>query len=170
LLQTTDRIFDLAASDEWLTSFVRKYIFPYVADVVLSFDAVKRIVFPLVSQIGINYRESSLSRKENGFAVKAGDRMPWFEIEGVSIYKSLCTPSFHLLAFGESQDKIPGSEFLEIHSLPLTTEVKEYFGTDEPFVVLLRPDNYIGLIVPSDKIEIVSDYLNHLVAGTISHN
>ena len=52
LVRTTDRIFDLAASDEWFVSFVRKNIFPYVANFALSFDAVKEIVFPLVSQIG----------------------------------------------------------------------------------------------------------------------
>ena len=31
LLQTTDRLFQFAASDEWFVSFFRTQIFPYVA-------------------------------------------------------------------------------------------------------------------------------------------
>jgi 2-polyprenyl-6-methoxyphenol hydroxylase-like FAD-dependent oxidoreductase len=66
LLQTTDRFFQLGASPEWYISFFRTHIFPYVANFALSLDIVKRAIFPLVSQIGINYRHSSLSEDKAG--------------------------------------------------------------------------------------------------------
>lgn len=155
LLSTTDRVFDLAASDEWFTSFVRKNVFPYVANFALSFDAVKRIVFPLVSQIGISYRESSLSETVGSFAVKAGDRMPWFEIDGRSIYNDLRSPIFHLVIFSDAASEIlplpdalltKWKERIDSHVYPLDTKVQEAFGYNDPFFVILRPDNYIGLL------------------------
>lgn len=155
LLSTTDRVFDLAASDEWFTSFVRKNVFPYVANFALSFDAVKRIVFPLVSQIGISYRESSLSETVGSFAVKAGDRMPWFEIDGRSIYNDLRAPIFHLVIFSDAASEIlplpdalltKWKERIDSHVYPLDTKVQEAFGYNDSFFVILRPDNYIGLL------------------------
>src|SRR4051794_1308742 len=80
LLQTPDRLFQLGAGSERITSFLRMTVFPSVANFLLGFDAVKQFVFPLLSQIGINYRHGSLSRHagDEHFNVKAGDRMPYF--------------------------------------------------------------------------------------------
>ncbi|MCC7309202.1 MAG: FAD-dependent monooxygenase, partial [Acidobacteria bacterium] len=100
LLSTTDRIFEFAASDEWLVSFVRNNVFPYVFGAALSFDIVKSKLFSIVSQIGISYAGQSLSLQSGDFAVAAGDRMPWFTMDGKSIYESLKEPQFHLLIFG----------------------------------------------------------------------
>jgi 2-polyprenyl-6-methoxyphenol hydroxylase and related FAD-dependent oxidoreductases len=106
LLQTTDRFFALAASDEPVTTFFRQHIFPYIANLALNIDAVKRFVFPLISQIGINYRNSSLSSGD-GFKVRAGDRMPYFEVEGASIYDRLREPRFHIVNFYDGVNAIP---------------------------------------------------------------
>lgn len=169
LLSTTDRIFDFAASDEWFISFVRKNIFPYFAGYALSFDAVKRLVFPIVSQIGINYGESSLSKKEGGFDVDAGERMPWFELNGRSIYEDLKAPCFHFLTFSETEKGVmlPGdlidkwSDISDSCVYPLTENVRKIFGTDGDFFVLLRPDNYIGLISNDLSENTLRHYLEH---------
>ncbi len=133
LLRTTDRMFQLAAGDEWWLAQLRTNVFPAVANYFLSLESVRNFVFPLLSQTGINYRHSSLSRHEGDedFKVKAGDRMPYVLLDGASIYDRLRDPNFHLLAFNEAQ---------------LTPQVKEVFGTDKPFNILLRPDNYIESI------------------------
>lgn len=155
LLSTTDRFFEFAASDEWLISFVRNNIFPYVFGTALSFDIVKSKLFSIVSQIGISYEDQSLSAEAGGFSVKAGDRMPWFSMDGKSIYESLNQPSFHLLTFGadiDASDKLPEavrSKFqaaCDTHAFDLDKAASTAFGCDEPFVVLLRPDNYIGYL------------------------
>jgi 2-polyprenyl-6-methoxyphenol hydroxylase-like FAD-dependent oxidoreductase len=164
LLQTTDRIFDLGASDEWFTAFVRTKILPYIANAVLHLDSVKRYIFPLVSQIGINYRKSSLSEENGFFSIKAGDRMPHFEFEGVSIYERLKEPKFHLLTFFDGANKplttaanFP-ENFIDFHEFPLYPNIAEIFGAKQTFSVLLRPDNYIGLISTENSATILAEY------------
>ncbi len=152
LLKTTDRFFNLVASPEPILSYLRMHVFPYVAGAAFSLDAVKKFVFPRVSQIGINYRHSSLSASDGNFTVKAGDRMPYFETEGASIYEKLKEPKFHLLTFfdGENEfadfSEILKAETIDFHNLPLYPKVAEIFGASKSFMILLRPDNYIGFI------------------------
>lgn len=168
LLATTDRFFDFAASDEWLISFLRKNVFPYVANFALGFEAVKHIVFPLVSQIGISYRESSLSMNVGAFSVRAGDRMPWLEVGGRSIYEYLRQPSFHLVIFSDGSVEIPplpdslGGNWQgrgDFNYFDLTDEVRDRFGSEVPFFLILRPDNYIGMISSEFDPEAVESYL-----------
>jgi len=164
LLRTTDRFFDFAASDEWFVSFIRKNVFPYFANFALSFDTVRHVVFPLVSQIGINYRDSSLSETVGAFEVRAGDRMPWFEIDGQSIYEFLREPRFHLVVFADESASVPPvpdawHDRLDILRFPLSDVAREHFGRDDPFYVLLRPDNYIGLISDDLSPAVLADYL-----------
>ena len=101
LLQTTDRMFNLAAGTDWFLNLIRTTIFPPMAKFILSIDAVKKRFFPLISQIGITYRDSSLSAHDGDehFKVRAGDRMPYFVVDGRSIYDRLRAPTFHLRQF-----------------------------------------------------------------------
>lgn len=172
LLQTTDRFFQFGASSEWFISFFRVYIFPYVANFALHLDVVKHAIFPLVSQIGINYRNSSLSEDNTGVNAKAGDRMPYFEIDGSSIYDRLREPKFHVIIFFDGKENDPRSggeltdkysELVDIHSFPLYPSVVEKFGIDSSFFVVLRPDNYIGLISGGNSVEEVSMYLDKIL-------
>ena len=107
LLHTTDRMFQLAAGSAWWLAFLRTHILPSVANSLLNLGAVKRFVFPLISQIGINYRHSPLSRHagDEDFPVKAGDRMPYFLVGGQSIYDQLHQARFHYLIFSDTQDQ-----------------------------------------------------------------
>lgn len=161
LLKTTDRLFQFGASDEWYLSWIRTHIFPHIVGFALSLDVVKQFIFPLVSQIGINYRDSSLSAGDDGLSVRSGDRMPYFRI-GRSVYDDLDTPRFHLVAFGgDGTLRLDGrlGGIVDNHMLPLTDEVAEHFGSDEPFYVLVRPDNYIALISTSGKLDAAEEYL-----------
>ncbi len=156
LLLTTDRMFNLAAGTDWLVSLIRTTVFPPMAKFILSLDAVKKKFFPLISQIGISYRESSLSEHEGEqeFSIKAGDRLPYFLVDGRSVYDQLREPNFHLLTFsnGHVENNLRlGSEEtnqtnFDRRDLLLSDQVKEIFGTYKPFTVLLRPDNHIGVI------------------------
>lgn len=152
LLKTTDRFFNLAANPNFLFSFLRMYVFPYVAGFAFKIETIKKFVFPRVSQIAINYRQSSLSQTDGSFNVKAGDRFPYFETDGASIYEKLKEPKFHLLTFFDGENKF--ADFTEIlktgaidfHEIVLYPNIAEIFGTSRSFMILLRPDNYIGLI------------------------
>ncbi|MEK6321227.1 MAG: FAD-dependent monooxygenase [Acidobacteriota bacterium] len=174
LLATTDRMFELAASPKWFISYLRTHIFPYIARFAFSLDAVKNFVFPRVSQIGINYRHSSLSGHagDENFKVKAGDRMPYFLVDGNSIYDKLHQPKFHLLfssdAPGDFQPlktelESQYAELVDFNVIPLYPQVAEVFGTNNSFNVLLRPDNYVGLISTETSSSELRAYLNKFV-------
>ena len=172
LTKTTDRFFDLVASPSRLLSFVRMNIFPYVAGVAFRTDAVRKFVFPRVSQIRINYRGCSLSESHGDFNVKAGDRMPWFEIDGRSIYDSLREPVFHLVVFTDGKTEIPPlpedlmdqwREGIDSHFFQLHEKIAEIFGNSGAFFLILRPDNYIGLISDEFSPELVRHYLISVV-------
>jgi 2-polyprenyl-6-methoxyphenol hydroxylase-like FAD-dependent oxidoreductase len=171
LLETTDRMFNFGASDEWLIAYIRTHIFPYIANFVLHFGAVKKIIFPLISQIGINYRECSLSnhRGDDDFEVKAGDRLPYFLIEGESVYDRLRQPCFHLLVFSDSRSDYESlkteleheyGDRIDFNVVPLQPHVAEIFGTEQPFSLLLRPDNYIGFVSSEASLAEVRAYLS----------
>ncbi|CAN5418085.1 FAD-dependent monooxygenase [soil metagenome] len=164
LLKTTDRLFEFGASDEWFISYFRTHIFPHILGFALSLDVVKKAIFPLVSQIGISYRDSSLSADRAGFTVRAGDRMPYINGD-FNLYDRLREPKFHVLAFGGDGAGGVSSgrkDILDAHTLPLTEEIQEHFGADRPFVVLLRPDNYIGLITDDLSTDSIVKYLDQI--------
>ena len=177
LLQTTDRMFNLAAGTDWLVNLIRTTIFPPLAKFILSIDAVKKRFFPLISQIGITYRDSSLSRHDgdDDFEVKAGDRLPYFLIEGRSVYDKLRAAKFHLLTFVDQDE--PGNSDISAELdgkyaslvdqlvVRLDARVIELFGSNKPFNVLLRPDNYIAFISTGRAWDQVDSYLTELAAS-----
>lgn len=151
LTKSTDRFFDLAASPGAFLSFARMYVFPYVAKLAFKMKSVNKFLFPRVSQIGINYRKSSLANGDTGLFIKPGDRMPYFLIEGESIYDRLREPKFHLILFADGTQPVDevgkfDEELMDVHQIPLYPNIADTFGTGESFCILLRPDNYIGMI------------------------
>ncbi len=174
LLKTTDRMFNLASGNDWLFNIIRTTVFPPMAKYILSFDAIKKRFFPLISQIGINYRHHALSRHDDdaAFEIKAGDRMPYFLDGGASIYDRLREPKFHLLAFSDGERDYQSikneietdyKHSVDFSVVPIYPHVAEIFGTDEPFTVLLRPDNYIGFISSKEELDDLKTYLKDVI-------
>ena len=168
LLKTTDRFFNLVASPEPMLTYLRMHVFPYIAGVAFSIDAVKKFLFPRISQIGINYRSSALSdhSSDGAFGVKAGDRMPYFLVDGSSVYDLIREPKFHLLMFSDGKSSASDeslSDGLEAivdrHRIPIYPNIAEIFGTDMSFNVLLRPDNYIATLSEGSSIAPIQNYL-----------
>ena len=173
LLQTTDRMFQLVASPEWYVSFIRMNVFPQIAKYLFKSDAVKHFIFPIVSQIGINYRHSSLSdhKDDENFKVKAGDRMPYFVVDGKSVFDLLHEPKFHWLVFSEQRydlDELKKTmadryrDLVDVQSLSLSAEATGAFGCAESLAVLLRPDNYIGRITGDTSHVALTSFLDRL--------
>jgi 2-polyprenyl-6-methoxyphenol hydroxylase-like FAD-dependent oxidoreductase len=171
LLKTTDRFFNLVASPDAFLAYFRTHVFPYIAGAAFTLDAVKKFFFPRISQIGISYLHSPISETNGIFSVKAGERMPYFEIEGASLYDRLREPKFHLLIFfdgdGEAPDlpaefRAANAAFVDFHLFPLYPKIAEIFGARRSFTVLLRPDNYIGMISEDVSPGAVGSYLNRI--------
>lgn len=170
LLKTTDQAFNIFASRDWLISLLRTRVAPYIAGFALRSNAFKRFLFPRVSQIGINYRHSSLSRNGSSeLPVRAGDRMPYFLTDGLSVYDKLRQPKFHLLLFAEGDRGDLAiqqyGELVDVNVIPLNPHIREIFGADEPFNVLLRPDNYIGFISSELSLDGPRAYLKKILGA-----
>ncbi|MEQ1605949.1 MAG: FAD-dependent monooxygenase [Pyrinomonadaceae bacterium] len=171
LTRTTDRFFGLVADPNPVAAFVRMHVFPNIAKFITRLSIVRRFVFPRISQIAINYCKMSLAETIGDLKIKAGMRMPWFEIDGASIYDRLREPVFHLVVFHDGQTEIPSlpddlmrewEGMIDSTVLPLYPNVAEIFGTAASFFVILRPDNYIGMISNDFSPEAVRSYLNRI--------
>ncbi len=93
--------------------------------------------------------------------------MPYFSVDGKSIYDRLCQPKFHLLVFSDDENfRDLGNEIrndsVDFNAAPLSSEVKKIFGAEISFIILLRPDNYIGLISAEISLAKVKNYLEKL--------
>ena len=174
LTQSTDRMFQFLASSEWFLAFLRTNVLPSIAKSLLSLDSARNFIFSLISQIGINYRHGSLSQHagDENFTVKAGDRMPYFLVDGVSVYDKLCAPKFHFLVFSAEQNDYQSiksevesqyAEFVDFHEILLTPRAAEAFGTDRSFSVFLRPDNYIGYLSTEVSVNALRAYLKNFL-------
>jgi 2-polyprenyl-6-methoxyphenol hydroxylase-like FAD-dependent oxidoreductase len=174
LLQTTDQFFEVAASDRWYFRFLRENILPTLAGLASRVSAAKEFLFPLVSQIGLDHRDSSLSQpqKDFPFDVKAGDRLPYFRVEGKNVYDQLSSPKFHLIFFsdGQQSDSHIGSEVtarygdcVDFHIMPLYPKVAEIFGSRQSFKLLLRPDHYIALLSAGSSLDDINSYLSRVL-------
>jgi 2-polyprenyl-6-methoxyphenol hydroxylase-like FAD-dependent oxidoreductase len=175
LLKTTDRLFGFAAGTDWFMNFLRLNVLPAVAKHIFSFDAVREFLFPLISQTGINYRHSSLSMHsgDEDFEVKAGDRLPYFLVDGGSIYDTLHQPKLHFLVFSSERNKFQAlrtelesrySELMDFNAISVSREVEEEFGSNKDFAVLLRPDNHVGLISSDISSDSVVKYLEQVIS------
>ena len=185
LLETTDRAFNVLVGSHWFFSLMRMKILPLVAKYAIGRDLVGRNIFSAISQIRINYRKYSLSQHDGdaGFKIKAGDRMPYFLVDGESIYDRLHTPKFHLLSFSnvkhwerdlQQELEQESVDLVEFKVISLSPQISAIFGTGRPFQLLLRPDNYIGFISPEASLTDLRTYIHDVVgyprSTTISNN
>lgn len=171
LLDTTDRLFELAAGPSWLLSFIRTRIFPPVAGYLASLEFVSKRLFPLISQIGITYRDDFLSEHtsdERG-DVQAGDRLPYFLIEGQNFFERLKEPKFHLLLFSSGENDYAElceesqrnfGVLIDCQVVRMSARISELFETEKDFLVLLRPDNHIAFITSEISLTAVQEYFN----------
>ena len=150
LLRTTDRMFDALAGTGWFWNFIRLSVIPKLGSFVSNIPAVKRQIFPLLSQIGIAYPGSTLTIRSKIGKIRSGSRMPYFMIQSEeSIYDFLTQPVFKLLFYGwVSEVKVMDviSAKIPVSSYTFAKAPKSIFGKRNNFFILLRPDNYITYI------------------------
>jgi hypothetical protein len=160
LLATTDRAFRVVVSESWLAGALRTQVVPRMAALAMKRQSVKRAAFMTLSQIGIRYRESSLSQNLGAMpdhAPHAGDRFPWlrlkFYAEGPreDLFDKLDDTRFHLLVFGQrapDEAVLPLGDMLQVHAIPSDSEndlALTAASIGSPSYFLLRPDGHIGL-------------------------
>jgi 2-polyprenyl-6-methoxyphenol hydroxylase-like FAD-dependent oxidoreductase len=160
LLDTTDRAFRLVVSENWVVGFLRTKILARIAAFAMSQERIQKTAFRLVSQTGIRYRKSALSKSMQGLphdAPSAGDRFPWlrlkFQEKGSleDLFQKLDDTHFNLMVFG--QPSLPDvllefGDLLRIYSIPVDPVNDEELARvriPQPSFYLVRPDGHVGL-------------------------
>jgi 2-polyprenyl-6-methoxyphenol hydroxylase-like FAD-dependent oxidoreductase len=175
LLATTDRAFRLVVSDSPIAGLLRTKILARIAALALSLEWIQRIAFRTVSQIGIEYRDSSLSETLQGLpggAPRGGDRFPWLQLRFQpngpieDLFQKLDDTQFNVIVFGQILPKegLPGFDGLcRIHSVPADPANDAELARariPRPSFYLLRPDGHIGLCGTRFDVSTVRRYLS----------
>lgn len=159
LLKFTDRFFGIMTSNHWFISWVRNNIIPPLLKFAFSRNFIRKTMFRTLSQIQWSYDDCSLSKNRSSqkLTFAAGDRLPYITINNESIYKQLTKPVFHLLIIGDTNTFSFPHSFVK--QVLLGMEEWKPLGLTKPLYILVRPDNYIGLISDDMNNEILNNYL-----------
>lgn len=163
LVKTTDRAFHFVTSENRLLKASRLQAFPLVAKLVLpiaqKLSFIKRIAFTRISEIGLHYRNSILSKQDSvssfsHTSLQPGDRVPYNFLRrefthGISfhllIFSTGTIPELISTAFKEVC--LPFGDLIKITHVPFNKETKEIyqqFGIKKEGIYLIRPDSYIA--------------------------
>jgi 2-polyprenyl-6-methoxyphenol hydroxylase-like FAD-dependent oxidoreductase len=160
LLNGTDRAFRLVVSDAWFAGLLRTKILARIAAFAVNRKAVQRMAFRTISQTGIRYRNSFLSKSLGGLpdtAPQAGDRFPWLRLKFAAngpvedLFQKLNDTHFNLVQIGQPlrhQSALDLSELLRIHMVPsdpVNDKELARVQIPRPSFYLIRPDGYVGL-------------------------
>jgi 2-polyprenyl-6-methoxyphenol hydroxylase-like FAD-dependent oxidoreductase len=173
LLSGTDRAFRFIVSDTWLAGILRTKILARVAAFAVNRKAVQRFAFRTVSQTGIRYPKSALSKSLQVLpdtAPQPGDRFPWLRLKFTAIgpvediFQKLSDTHFHLILIGQpapSGAALSFGDLLQIHAIPTDPANDQEFSRvniPKPSFFLIRPDGYIGLCGTSCDATSVKSY------------
>jgi 2-polyprenyl-6-methoxyphenol hydroxylase-like FAD-dependent oxidoreductase len=159
LLATTDRVFKMIVSDSRLAAVMRTRVITKVAAFAMSFRRVRKFAYMTISQTGIRYRKSPLSRTlaAPADAPRAGDRFPWLRVALqvnwpiIDLYDELDDTRFNVIVVGQPApaiDHLGYGELLRVHTIPddeRNARQLEAAAISSPSYYLVRPDGYIGL-------------------------
>ncbi len=169
LLHTTDRLFSMFTNKSLLLRIFRMYIVPFVVPGIMKNKRVRRAFFRFISQTAIAYSNSSLSKGKAG-AICAGMRLPYVKLaagrEWISLYqivKQHAAKPMLLLHYNVPEPLPLHSSVLSVAALEknhLNDIILKKAGFTTSFVLLLRPDLYIGFISGYYNVKELKEYLD----------
>lgn len=146
LVATTDRLFQIMASRSRGGKFWRTIIFPIWVPIAFKFKFITRFMFKLISQIRINYHDSTLSAGRAG-KVRGGDRLPWVQQDGTDNYAPLTSLDWQVHVYGKADESLRLK--LSEKKIPLHVfswnNATENAGFKQDAVYLIRPDGYVAV-------------------------
>jgi 2-polyprenyl-6-methoxyphenol hydroxylase-like FAD-dependent oxidoreductase len=187
LVKSTDRAFNLVSNKNNSAKFIRLRVLPFALGIGVPFfnriAFIRRLAFKAISEIGIHYRKSPLSKQDihSKFpkaAPKPGDRTPYIKNEKNEFKPAVKTVlsgvKFHLLLFlgdrkyAEVEDMLKGiqrdyPDLLEIQEVLLSEQTKNMysaFGITRCGYYLIRPDGYMAFRCNSLDFQDFMEYLN----------
>jgi 2-polyprenyl-6-methoxyphenol hydroxylase-like FAD-dependent oxidoreductase len=160
LLRTTDRAFQVIVADGWFGKLFRTRILARVMAFAMTRERVRKLAFRTISQIGVRYLTSPLSRTLAGLpegAPVAGDRFPWLQLRiGTAgavedLYQKLDDTRFNLIVIGQpapAAGALGPGDLLRVHEIArdaVNAPELARAGITGAAFYLLRPDGHVGL-------------------------
>jgi 2-polyprenyl-6-methoxyphenol hydroxylase-like FAD-dependent oxidoreductase len=165
LVATTDRAFTLVTSRGPLARFVRTRVVPVVVPLVFRARAARRLMFRVISQTAVRYRDSPLSQGQAG-RVHGGDRLPW--VESDDNFAPLDALAWQVHVYGEAAPEITAAcraRRLALHVFPWRSTMRRR-GLRRDAVYLVRPDGHVALADPTARASTLTAYLDaHLASA-----
>ena len=144
----------------------------------MRIERVRKLAFNTISQIGISYPGSVLSKTLSDApneGPEAGARFPWLKLSLVDgstvddLFARLDDTRFNLLLFGQSAQGVvlPSdcAELITMHRVPDSARNMQVLATaliTQPCFYLLRPDGYVGLKGGVFDVAALTQYLRDL--------
>lgn len=151
LVATTDRVFTLVSSRGRFARLVRTRLVPLLAPWLFRLSWLRYFLFRTVSQIGVHYRDSRLSRGVAG-VIRGGDRLPWVPSEtGADNFAPLASLQWQVHVYGEPRSGLAeacAELQLPLHRFPWTPAVQRA-GLRKAAAYLVRPDGYVAMADPA---------------------
>ena len=161
LVNTTDRFFTYVSGAGLVGTFVRSIFMPFIWPVAFKIPVISKTVYRRISQIEIEYRQSSLSEGSAG-SIHAGDRIPFVPLDDDSDnHGVLNSLRWQAHVYGSSVGSL--REILEARGVPLHvfpwTKAAETTGLQQDAIYLLRPDGYVGKACAGTDLASLEGYL-----------
>ena len=164
LVATTDRAFTVVTSRGRLARFVRTVLVPALVPLVFRAKAARRLMFRIVSQTAVRYRDSPLSWGRAG-RVHGGDRLPWVEAD--DNFAPLDALAWQVHVYGRPAPEITaacGERQLALHVFPWRPALRR-LGLARDAVYLVRPDGHVALADSTARAATLTSYLDAHVRG-----
>ena len=162
LVNSTDRAFTFITARSWLAARVRLYVVPFLMPLAFRFRLVRRLLYLTMSQTGIKYPGSPLSRGKAG-KIKGGDRLPWVaEADNFDVLGSL---QWQVHCFGKASadlNDVCTKKGLQLHVFSWSAAAR-HAGYQRNAAYVVRPDCYVGLAEPAGNAKKVAAYLNSVM-------
>jgi 2-polyprenyl-6-methoxyphenol hydroxylase-like FAD-dependent oxidoreductase len=184
LLNTTDKLFKVIMSPNWLTGLFRKWVMPRIINLTWQKPGFREWFFKRLAQLDISYRDSKLNLNlSTAKNIKAGDRLPYIKLfdekkqEETDLHQWCVKPGLTLMVLGKLQEidlftlakwltqNYPGLNF---YYLPPSAKNIEVFKTFEiaegkKKALIVRPDMHIGFLNDVVDIDMMDNYLRNVL-------
>lgn len=160
LVRTTDRVFSLITGEGAGADLLRSFGIPFIASAVYKISSARELLFRVVSQTSLAYKESPLSEGKAG-DVSGGERLPWVHMDGADNFEPLPVIGWQVHVYGEATDP------LRLWCREKNVTLREFAwsvkhgeaGLMKDAVYLLRPDSWVALAAPDHGVEALDAYV-----------
>ena len=164
LVSTTDQVFTFVTRPGLLAREVRTGLAPRLIPALASAEVSRRFAFRTVSQTGIQYHKSPLSRGGAGRVV-GGDRLPWSGEDscpgGGDNFTPLMAMDWQVHVYGEASQAV--QDVCAAFGAPLRefpwSDAFWRAGLMHDALYLIRPDGHVALAEPNGRAQALERYL-----------